>query len=206
MPYAGLPAAQMRRCAKSVFNAHPIPSAELWREEIALLWQQAAVCEERYAAIELFNLPRYKKRFLDARALPLLEQMIVDGGRWDYVDPLATAVLGSLLRPDVALRKRVISDWAQRENLWLRRSAILAQLKYKTDTDVELLSIAIQASMSDTNFFARKAIGWALREYTRTDPEFVLQFVGTWRSSLSNLSKREALRLLKQAGRVSDDF
>ncbi|MEM7077303.1 MAG: DNA alkylation repair protein [Pseudomonadota bacterium] len=111
-------------------------------------------------------------------------------------------VLGGLLKADLQLRRGVICSWAVEDNLWLRRSAILAQLKYKADTDVELLCAAIEPSMGDNNFFARKAIGWALREYTRTDPDFVIAYVKHHKDALSNLSKREAWKLLIKNGFV----
>ncbi|MEM7078809.1 MAG: DNA alkylation repair protein [Pseudomonadota bacterium] len=77
MPYAGLPAPLMRKTAREVFKRFPLHQASLWLQAIRTLWDEATVCEERYAAIELFNLPLYKKALLDASALDLLRHMVV---------------------------------------------------------------------------------------------------------------------------------
>ena len=78
--------------------------------------------------------------------------------------------------------------------MWIRRASILAQLRFKEDTDLELLYACIQPSLSSKEFFLRKAIGWALRQYAWTDPKEVKRWVRAHEHELSNLSKREALK------------
>jgi 3-methyladenine DNA glycosylase AlkD len=90
----------------------------------------------------------------------------------------------------------VIRSWARDPDLWLRRTAVLCQLGDKGATDLGLLSEVIEANAGDREFFVRKAIGWALRDYARTDPGWVLAYVEA-HPSLSPLSRREALKHLR---------
>ena len=94
-------------------------------------------------------------------------------------------------------------EWAKDEHLWVRRTAILSQLKFKLATDEVLLFAAIEHSTPDKDFFARKAIGWALREYSRTKPQTVIDYVRAHQQQLSGLSQREALRLLVKQGVIN---
>lgn len=90
--------------------------------------------------------------------------------------------------------------WMNSDNMWLQRTCLLFQLKYKTSTDTQLLSSFIKPLSSSNEFFIRKAIGWALREYSKTDPDFVIQF--TKENTLSGLSEREALKWLRNKGKL----
>ena len=84
--------------------------------------------------------------------------------------------------------------WSKSDNVWKRRASILCQLGFKGDTDLDLLYACIEPSLDSNEFFLRKAIGWALRQYARTDPGEVKRYVGRNESRLSRLSKREALK------------
>jgi 3-methyladenine DNA glycosylase AlkD len=90
----------------------------------------------------------------------------------------------------------IMLGWATDQNLWLRRTAIIAQLGSKRSTDLRLLTLAIDANVGDTDFFIRKAIGWALRQYACTDPKWVQAFVDAREDQISGLSKREARKHL----------
>ena len=127
--------------------------------------------------------------------LPVVEEMVVTGAWWDYVDALATRGVGTMLVNESVKTKRILYKWAKDQNIWKRRVAILAQLKSKTNTDVELLSKCIKPSIGHSEFFLRKGIGWALREYSKTDPDWVKEFVEK-HPDLSGLSRREALKHL----------
>lgn len=124
-----------------------------------------------------------------------LELLITRKSWWDTVDLLAAHGVGKLARrfPEVA---RVMETWIDADDLWLARTALLYQLTFKTDTDAEQLFRFCERRMHDTEFFIRKAIGWALREYSKTDAAAVRRFVRTNEASLSGLSKREALKWL----------
>ena len=203
MPYAGLDAATLRRNAKDHFKAHPIDSGDDWHTSILLLWRDAAVREERYAALELLNVAKYQRRWLAPESLPLIEELAVTGAWWDYVDNLASNATGNLLR---AYREEVSAQmhlWAEDQNLWKRRTAILCQLKFRNETDLDLLTAALLGSVDDPDFFARKAIGWALRELSKHNPDWVINFVQTHEARLSPLSKREGYKILLKNGRVA---
>jgi len=90
--------------------------------------------------------------------------------------------------------------WARSgESLWKRRAAILCQLRFKGDTDLALLYDCIEPNLADREFFMRKAIGWALRQYAWTDPAEVRRYVARHRDGLSPLSVREALKNIGEA-------
>ncbi len=203
MPYAGVMASPLRTLCKTVFATHAIDSTEQWHSTIADLWRNAVVRETRYAAIELLLLARYQKRWSTPDTLPLIREMIETGAWWDYVDTLASNAVGDLLRryPDEIFPE--LRRWTTDPNLWIRRTAILSQLKFKEETDVDFLFAAIEGSIEDRDFFARKAIGWALRQHSRTAPELVIDYIERNKSRLSPLSKREGLKLLLKDGSIS---
>lgn len=157
------------------------------------LWSGARFREERYAAIALTGL-RAARPFQRADALGLYEELIVSGAWWDYVDAIAGQRLLVLLRHDPAPMKRAMRAWSRDQDLWKRRGAILCQLGAKGETDLELLYACIEPSLDSPAFFLRKAIGWALRQYARTDPAEVARYVAAHEGRLSALSKREALK------------
>jgi 3-methyladenine DNA glycosylase AlkD len=183
LPFLGVYAPELRRVCGAVFDVQPV---EDWRRAVLELWHEAEYREERYAALALLHRHRRKAD------LELLEELIVSGSWWDYVDPLSQ-VLGELLRrrPDV---EPVVRAWSRDSDPWKRRAAILCQLKFRSDTDAVLLRDCIEANLGDDEFFIRKAIGWALREYAKTDPEWVVRFVREHDDRLSPLSRREALK------------
>ena len=128
----------------------------------------------------------------------MIEEMIVTGAWWDYVDQLAAKHMGHLLASHPGDVRPVLVSWATGEDIWRRRTAILAQLRFKADTDTGLLFSAIEASISDKEFFLRKAIGWALREYSKTAPGVVAGYVADNHHRLSALSRREALKVIER--------
>ena len=124
----------------------------------------------------------------------MYEEMITSGAWWDFVDAIATHQLGELLRKHPAEMSAILRQWAAGEDIWKRRSAILAQISFKGDTDLKLLYDCIEPSLGASEFFLRKGIGWALRQYAWTDPAEVIRFVRRHEARLSPLSKREALK------------
>jgi 3-methyladenine DNA glycosylase AlkD len=176
MPYLGIQATPLRKVARAVFSAHKVDSFEEWRDAVLELWRGARYREERYLAIELAGYSAYRKfRTLDA--LPMYEEMITSGAWWDYVDTIASHHLGELLRLHPIKMRGVLRRWAKSDDIWKRRSAILAQLGFKAGTDLKLLYDCIRPSIGEKEFFLRKAIGWALRQYAWTDMKEVLRYV-----------------------------
>jgi 3-methyladenine DNA glycosylase AlkD len=193
MPYLGVQTPEHRRICREIFRAHPLDSFQSWRDTVLTLWREAQYREERYAAIALAAFPPYR-HFRTLRALPLYREMITTGAWWDYVDAIATRQIAEILRKSPARMSAILRKWAHHPDIWLRRSAILAQLNFKADTDLPLLYDCIRPSLGRPEFFLRKAIGWALRHYARTNAQAVVQYVQEHRSQLSPLSIREALR------------
>jgi 3-methyladenine DNA glycosylase AlkD len=202
MSYRGVPTPESRRIQRQVFAAHPLPDFKSWRDTALALWRDARFREERYGAIGLTGYPAYE-RFRTLAALPMYEELIVTGAWWDYVDGIASDRLGPLLRRYPAAMGRRMRQWSRCENLWKRRAAILCQLTFKADTDLELLYDCIRPNLVDREFFMRKAIGWALRQYAWTDPAEIVRFVREHAEQLSPLSRREALKNVGRTARAT---
>jgi 3-methyladenine DNA glycosylase AlkD len=136
------------------------------------LWDGARFREERYAATAL------ERRWApQPERLAVHRHWIVSGAWWDHVDEIAARLVGPALRADRAAVTPMLRAWARAPDRWLRRTVVICQLAAKDDTDLELLTESIEANVDDGDFFLRKGIGWALRQYARTDPEWVRSFV-----------------------------
>jgi len=195
MPFLGVQTPERRAACRAVFGSYPLDRFEQWRDAVQTLWRRARFREERYAAIELTGHRLYG-RFQTLDALPIYDEIVVTGAWWDYVDTIASNRLGGLLRAYPGRMKSEMRRWSRDADLWRRRSAILCQLSFKEETDLSLFRDCIRPSMESSEFFLRKAIGWALREFAKTNPVEVRRFVQAHESELSGLSKREALKNL----------
>ncbi len=195
LPFLGVKSPEVRRVCRAVFAAHPLTSFARWEATIRALWREARYREERYAAIALAGYRRYRD-YQTLDALPLYEEMIVSGAWWDLVDALAIHQIGGLLRRYPERMRATILAWSRDANLWRRRAAILCQNSLKAATDEALLFACIEPNLDASDFFIRKGIGWALREYAKTSPDAVLRFVREHASEISPLTRREALKHL----------
>ncbi|WP_433439440.1 DNA alkylation repair protein [Nonomuraea sp. CA-141351] len=193
MPFLGVQAVARRAALRRVFSEHRLDSAPEWRRAVLGLWREAEYREERYAAVELSGHHLYRD-FQTLYTVPMYEEMIVTGAWWDLVDELATHRIGGLLAAFPDSMRPLMLEWAHDGDLWKRRTAILCQNRFKQRTDTALLYACIEPSLADNDFFARKAIGWALREYAKTNPADVLRYVNA--KGISGLSRREALKNL----------
>ena len=194
MPFHGVPVPQVRRLTTALLAEHPLPDRAAWHDTVLELWDDATHREERYAALALVR-GRASARFQDLGALDLYRHLVVTGAWWDLVDELAHAV-GAVLRGAGPPAAAVVRAWSRDEDLWLRRVAILAQLGLREATDTALLADCIEVNLADREFFVRKAIGWALRDYARADPAWVAAFVAARGDRMSPLSRREATKHL----------
>lgn len=186
MPFWGVTLPETRRITREAARGIPDPLALL--EAAEDLWDGASRREERYAAMALLRL---RPLVGDPRALALAERMVRTGRWWDITDELAHVVSESLdRRPDET--EALVRRWASDDDLWIRRIAILSQLGRRGRVHPDLLADAVAVNLADREFFIRKAIGWALRDYARTDPDWVCAFVRE--RELSPLSRREALK------------
>lgn len=199
MPYHGVPTPELREACRTLFAKYPLTSENEWTEAVASLWREATHREDRYAAIELAAAPKHEA-FRTLEALTLYEEMIVTGAWWDYVDPIAANLVGELLRRYPRDVNKTMRLWAKSEDNWKRRTAILCQLKFKHHTNASLLYHNIEQSMDVPNFFLRKAIGWALREYAKTEPSEVRRFVTARAKELHPMSRREAMKNIETIG------
>ncbi len=201
MPYYGLTMPTMRRTLRPVLDdpAYRITDRRSWEATVRALWDDASHREQRYAAIEL-AAHRHYRSWQDPDTIPLYRHLIVTGAWWDLVDGLAAEQVGGILGTHRATLTPLLRAWAVEDDLWLRRSAIICQLGHKESTDLDLLTAAIDANVEGTaygsEFFIRKAIGWALRQHARVAPEWVRAFVAARGDRLSPLSRREALKHL----------
>jgi 3-methyladenine DNA glycosylase AlkD len=192
MPCLGVRLPQVRALVRAAARERPFQSTAALRETVLELWRGAAYREQRYAATELTNVAA-ARRLLEPGLITMYEELIVTGAWWDHVDEVAGRVGDLLLKfPDTI--RPVVRDWRNSADRWLRRTSIICQRSARDHTDRALLTDAITANAADTDFFLRKAIGWALRSYAYTDPEWVRDFVAT--HELSPLSVREATKHL----------
>ena len=199
MPYLGVQTPQRRALCKEVFAELPLTSFVEWQQTILRIWRNASYREERYAAIDLASFPGYRE-YRGMKALPMYEEMITTGAWWDYVDGIATGPVAEIMRRSPKGMSRRMRSWARSGDIWKRRTSIICQLGFKDHTDLMLLYDCIDPSMERKEFFLRKGIGWALREYAKTDPQEVIRYVKQHRHLLSPLSRREALRNVVKAG------
>lgn len=196
MPYRGVVMPDVRRIAKSAVRQHPLCSQKELIAAVEELWDNAQYREERYAALTVLHVPPHQP-WRDLTLLPLYEHVVVTGRWWDLVDDLATHAIGELLRPHRPEVSPVMRGWASSEDLWLRRAALVCQVGAKAETDPALLADIITAAVGEQDFFVRKGIGWALRDYAGTDPDWVRAFVSEHSEELSPLSIREATKHLR---------
>ncbi len=193
MPYRGVQKPQRRRIFRDLFQRHPIREKAPWREAVLDLWRNAAYREERYAALDLAGARQYSA-FRTFDTLPMLEEMVVTGAWWDYVDEVATHRLRELLERYPQGVSRRMRSWSRSPDMWKRRSSIICQVNRKGETDLALLFDCIEPNLSHRDFFVRKGIGWALRSLAWTDLAVVEGYVERNHDRLSPLSRREALK------------
>ena len=193
MPYRGVQTPIRRKLFRAIFRGHPLAQQADWRNAVLELWRDAEYREERYAALELAGATQYAD-FRTFDTLPMLEEMVVTGAWWDFVDEIATHRLREMLERYPRGMSRRMRAWSRDRNLWKRRSSIICQINRKDETELDLLFDCIEPNMSHGDFFVRKAIGWALRDLAWTDLGTVEAYVEQHHDSLSPLSRREALK------------
>lgn len=195
MPMHGQSLPAVREFVRSALASYRPADRASWEATIRELWDGAEFREERYATLALLR-HRVSKPFRDFEALPLYQHLIVTGAWWDLVDELAHHMVGDLLATDRSAVTPVMRTWARADDVWLRRTSVICQLTDKRQTDTDLLRYTIEANLDDDSFWLRKAIGWALRDYAKTDPAWVRDELDRLDGRLSPLSRREAAKHL----------
>jgi 3-methyladenine DNA glycosylase AlkD len=201
LPFYGIAAPLRRRLMAQAVRLHPARSTAELGATMKSLWRGAGHREEWYAAMELARVGAAHKRLLSTELVPLYEEMIVHAAWWDVCDDISGTALAGLLKTEPATMKPLLRRWAQGDNLWLRRAAIVVQRRLREPhIDPALMYEAIEASLDDPRFkdefFIRKAIGWALRERSYAAPREVREYCEAQAARLSPLARREALKAL----------
>ncbi|WP_295628215.1 DNA alkylation repair protein [uncultured Corynebacterium sp.] len=192
-PMLGVRVPDVRRITRAAADDAGFTSADQVAEAARTLWDGARNREERRAAIVLLRAP-VVKRFVGPEMMDLVRHMVITGAWWDLVDDLVRVQL-AVRDCDRAGEDARMRAWARDDDMWVRRYAILHQLQAKDATDAGLLADVIEPNLGDGEFFIRKAIGWALRDYSTTDPDWVRAYLDAT-PELSPLSRREAAKRL----------
>lgn len=187
-PFLGIPKPQRSELLKQVLARHQ--TALPWFETAQTLFDMPER-EYQYAAMEFLYLQRAN---WDERLPELVEAWTKAQAWWDITDVLAPKILGHYFKQHPQERDPWTQRWMQSEHFWLQRLCVIYQLNYKEKTDLAFLSKTILALLGSKEFFINKAIGWALRQHARVNPEWVKAFV--LQHPLAALSKREALKHL----------
>ncbi|WP_203568964.1 DNA alkylation repair protein [Aestuariimicrobium ganziense] len=195
MPYHGVTTPELKKILRPHLAGFRPGSRQEWQAAVLALWDDATHREERYAALALAR-HRSARQWHDVESLPLFRHLVVTGAWWDLVDETASHLVGAVLRDHRDEATPIMRAWATDPDLWVRRTAVLSQLTHKEQTDTGLLHQAIEANLDDQSFWLRKAIGWALRQYARVDPDWVRAEVDGSGDRLSGLSRREAIKHL----------
>lgn len=186
--FFGIKSVLRRELSKEYIKFVGLPPANELEKTVLQLWDQPER-ELQYFAMEL--LAASKKMWV-ATDMKWIEKLVIAKSWWDTVDFLASNVAGPWFKKFPGKKEKISARWNASENMWLQRMSILFQLKYKSETDRKILRNYILPLMESKEFFIRKAIGWALREYAKTDPKFVIKQVKEL--PLSPLSKKEAMK------------
>lgn len=188
-PFLGLTTPVRRALSRTVLEGTPRPE-ESDCAAIALRCWELPQREYHYFAVDY--LRRYVGR-CSSGFLPVARYLVSTVPWWDTVDALASHVVGGLVAADPRLATDM-DAWIVDDDMWVARSALLHQLRYKERTDTERLFTYCLRQSGHSDFFIRKAIGWCLREYAKTDPEAVRGFLAREKGRFAPLSVREALK------------
>lgn len=167
----------------------PIKTATEYRRVIFTLWR-GTYREEMYLALDVAEGFR---AFRSLESWPTYVELVHTAPWWDTLDWIAGKIVGPLVLQHRELEAYLVV-WRESPSMWVRRASLLAHLKHKVQTNRDLLAETILLLASEEEFFIRKAIGWVLREYAKSNPFWVSEFVAGHADELSSLSRREALK------------
>lgn len=193
--FIGISTPVRRNLQKSIFNEYLPTSKKLSENDFIQLLKTLFQKEQRefhYAAIDIAK--RFSGKY-SSNMLDTFEWMIRHHSWWDSVDDIATNLVGPLNQKFPKLMEKM-DNWISDDNLWIRRTAILFQLKWKTKTDKVRLEKFCTKAMKEREFFIEKALGWALRDYAKTNKQFVRSLLEKHDDSFSPLTKKEAGKYL----------
>ncbi|MGZ4692572.1 MAG: DNA alkylation repair protein [Acidimicrobiales bacterium] len=191
--FLGISTKRREAMLREVVAGRPAPDERDLIDLTLALWDRDER-EYQYAALWIL---RRRQRVLTPDFVPTAEHAITTRSWWDSVDTLAQHIVGGIVRRHRDLES-LMAEWLVSDDIWLARSSILHQERWKADTDPDVLFAACLARAADKEFFLRKAIGWALRSYSYVDPVAVELFVRDHDAELSGLSKREAMKAIER--------
>lgn len=190
-PFFGIKTTERRNIFKTIWKQNQQEVTANARTICLALFEKQQR-EFHYCGIEII-IKELRKKY-DKEDIEFIKKLITTNSWWDSIDTIAKYILGEYLREFPEKIPEIISDFSKSDSMWLNRSTILFQLGYKENTDFELLKNICNQHLSSSEFFIQKAIGWALREYAKTNPEAVKYYVLV--NNLKPLSRKEALKNL----------
>jgi 3-methyladenine DNA glycosylase AlkD len=190
--YFGIKSPERRELKKEFLRKHGLPKPEILPVIVKGCWE---LPQREYQYFIMEVLERLAKK-AEKERIDLYEFMILNKSWWDTVDYIASNLVGVHFQKYPEMIYPVTEKWMDSGNMWLQRTSLLFQLKYKKKTDVDLMSDYIQRLQGSKEFFINKAIGWILREYSKTDDDWVRNYVQNYQ--LAPLSRREALKWMER--------
>ncbi|MDQ3143095.1 MAG: DNA alkylation repair protein [Bacteroidota bacterium] len=197
-PYYGIPSPLRKTIAKKLIQTtKPFDKNEL----IYLVTQCWAEPEREMVYIALDYSFKFQKK-LDEGDIPFYDHLIENKSWWDTVDGLAPHIIGLIAIKNPVLTQNVAWKFISSNNFWYQRSALILQLFYKEKTNFDLMGALILERCSSKEFFVQKAMGWALRQYSKTNPEAVTNFIETHKKRLPPLAIREGNKIILKKDKI----
>jgi 3-methyladenine DNA glycosylase AlkD len=189
--FYGIKTPERRKIQKPFFVKEYLPPKKDLEKTVKILWNKP---EREYQYFSQELVQKYEKQFTK-EDIKLFEFMATNKSWWDTIDFISPKLIGEYFKIYPSQREKCVENWLAYGNIWLQRSSILFQLNYKENLDTEFLAHIINSLLGSKEFFINKAIGWILRQYSRTNPNWVIDF--TNKTKLDKLSRREALKLVQ---------
>lgn len=196
MPFYGVQKPDREPIVKILKQNHKPQSLAEYEDVVLSLWN-LPYREEKYISL---NYADAFIKIATPKTVKLFERLVREGAWWDFVDVIASHLIGHIYQKNRDELNPIMDRWIKDDDFWIRRTAILSQLRHKKETDGERLFDYCLRCVDEKEFFIRKAIGWALREYSYTDPQAVKKFLLANKDRLSTLSFREGSRVMVKKG------
>jgi 3-methyladenine DNA glycosylase AlkD len=195
--FLGIAASKRKELFKVFFNTFPIPDYDT-SKALAKEFFNLPEREYHYFAIQL--LTKHKKRWSPTDII-YFEGLLLTKSWWDSVDLINSRIVSLFFKKYPNLAPAMTDAWSDSKSIWLKRVSIIYQLSYKENTNTDILTRHILQNAGHSDFFIQKAIGWALREYSKTNQKWVLNFI-IQNTSLKPMSKREAIKWMDNKGMI----
>ncbi len=198
MPFYGVQKPDRMPILREMKRSFKPASSKEYTEAVLALWNDSHR-ETKYCAI---NFAESFPDFVCADSIPLYERLIREGAWWDFVDAISANLVGEAYLKERRKMKALINKWSKDKDMWIRRASLLCHLHHKKDTDQEQLFSVCLKLAPEREFFIQKGMGWALREYSKSDPKAVKDFLKANKEVLSPLTYREAAKHILRQGPI----